>query len=146
MGWVSWWFGRYSDCATEGYVSIPGRWKTIFLSCTNSSYRLWVSLSVLWLGSGAISSWENGRVRKVITHLKLLKRLRISEEISPLHHMSSMCAQGHIYLSFIVWLIYGWSFLQHAVPPFRSSTLLTKFKFYTCLQSCTVYWMGNRIS
>jgi len=29
-----------------------------------------------------------------------------------------MCAQGHIYLYFIVWLIYGWSFLQHAAPPF----------------------------
>jgi len=89
--------------------------------------------------AGAISSSENGRGRKVITHFKLLQRLRISGEISPSHHMSSICAQGHIYLSFIVWLIYGWSFLQHVVLPFPSSTLLTKFKFYTCLQSCTAY-------
>jgi len=30
MGWMSWRFSLYGDYATEEYVSIPGRWKTIF--------------------------------------------------------------------------------------------------------------------
>ena len=146
MDWESWRFGRYSDYATEEYVSIPGRWKRFFCLVQNAHSGCESRSASFDSVAGAISSWENGRCRKVNTHFKLLQSLRISGEISPLHHMSSMCAQGHIYLYFIVWLIYGWSFLQHAAPPFPSSTLLSKFKFYTCLQSCIACWMGNNIS
>ena len=45
--------------------------------------------------------------------------------------MSSMREQGQIYLYFIVWPIYGWSFFEHGETSFPSSTLLTKFKLYT---------------
>jgi hypothetical protein len=146
MGWESWRLGRYSYYATEEYVSTPGRWKRIFC-LVQTAHTGCESRSASFDSVGGISSWENGRSRKVITHFKLLQRLRISGEISPLHHTtSSMCAQGHIYLYFIVWLMYGWSFLQYAVPAFPSSTLLTKFEFCTCLKPCTACWVGNRIS
>jgi hypothetical protein len=98
MGWESRRFGRYSDYATEEYVSSSDRWKRIFCLVQNA-HTSCESLSASFESVvGATSSWENGRGLKVITHFKLLQRLRISGEISPLHHVFNVCTGTNLSL------------------------------------------------